>query len=54
MSALGFKTMMDPLLACFLACVILRVAELDKHQTSKPVIVSVVSSIPAGSNFIFC
>ena len=30
-----------------------RSAELDKHQTSKPVIVVVVSSIPTGGTFIF-
>ena len=28
-------------------------AQLRRHQTSKPVIVSVVSSIPTGGNFIF-
>ena len=30
-----------------------RRTELDKQQTSKPVMVGVVSSIPTGGNFIF-
>ena len=30
-----------------------RSAELDKHQTSEPVMVSVVSLIPTGGNFFF-
>ena len=30
-----------------------KLAELDKHQTSHPVMVSVVSSISIGGNFIF-
>ena len=28
-------------------------AQLDKHQTFKPVMVSVVGSIPPGGNFFF-
>ena len=28
-------------------------AQLDQHQTCKPVMVSVVSSTPSGGNFIF-
>ena len=31
-----------------------KLAELDKHQTFKPVMINVVSSIPTGGNFIFC
>ena len=30
-----------------------RLAQLDQHQTCKPVMVSVVSSSPTGGNFIF-
>ena len=28
-------------------------AELDKHQTSKPVVITVMSPFPIGNNFIF-
>ena len=31
-----------------------RLATLVRHETTKPVIVGVVDSIPIGDNFIFC
>ena len=30
-----------------------KLAELDKHQTSQPMMVSVVTTIPTGDNFTF-